>query len=67
MATLYFDSRSSSDDEVFRACRSKSSFATSMSRSFSNMVLFESRRVVISLWSVFWAAFASDLDCLYFV
>lgn len=35
MATLYFDSRSSSDEVVFLACRSKSSFATSISRSFN--------------------------------
>jgi hypothetical protein len=65
MATLYFDSRSSSDEEVFRACLSKSSFATSISRSFSCNVLFESRSVVISLCRVFCAAPASVLDCLY--
>ena len=35
IATLYFDSRSSSDDVVFLACRSKSSLATSMSRNLS--------------------------------
>lgn len=35
IAALYLYSRSSSDDVVFRACRSKSSLATSISRSFS--------------------------------
>lgn len=35
MATLYLDSRSSSEEDVFRAWRSKSSLATSISRSFS--------------------------------
>lgn len=35
MDTLYFDSKSSRDEEVFRACLSKSSFETSISRSFS--------------------------------
>lgn len=66
MATLYLDSISSSDDVVFRACLSKSSFATSMSLNLSCMVLFESRSVVISFCKVFWAAFASILACLYF-
>lgn len=53
IATLYFDSRSSREDVVFRACRSKSSLATSMSRSFSCMVLLVSRSVVISFSNVF--------------
>jgi hypothetical protein len=35
IATLYFDSRSSKDEDVFRAWRSKSSFETSISRSLS--------------------------------
>ena len=35
IATLYLDSRSSSDEVVLRACLSKSSLATSISRSFS--------------------------------
>ena len=48
IATLYFDSRSSNDELVFRAWRSKSSFDTSMSRSRSCIVLLASRRVVIS-------------------
>ncbi len=67
IATLYFDSRSSSDEEVFRACLSKSSFWTSMSRSLSCNVRFVSRSVVISFCKVFWAAPASVLDCLYLV
>jgi hypothetical protein len=40
IATLYFDSKSSSDEVVFRACRSKSSFATSISRKRCCNVLF---------------------------
>ena len=64
--TLYFDSKSSKDDVVFLACRSKSSFATSISRSLSCKVLFVSRRVVISFCKAFWAVFASALDCLHF-
>lgn len=67
IATLYLDSKSSKDDVVFRAWRSKSSFATSISRSFSCSVLLASRRVVISFSSVFCAAFASVLDSLYFL
>lgn len=67
IATLNFDSRSSKDEEVFRACLSKSSLATSISRSFSCNVRFESRSVVISFWRMFCAAFASDFDCLYLV
>jgi hypothetical protein len=67
MATLNFDSRSSSDEDVFRACLSKSSFATSISRNFSCKVRLESRSVVISFWRIFCAAFASVLDCLYLV
>lgn len=53
MATLYFDSRSSKEDEVFRACLSKSSFWTSISRSVSCNVRLESRSVVISFCNVF--------------
>lgn len=67
IATLYFDSKSSMDEEVFRACLSKSSFATSMSLSFSCRVLVVSRSVVISFCKTFCAAFASALDCLYLV
>jgi len=67
MATLNFDSRSSSDEDVFRACLSKSSFATSISRSRSCSVRLASRSVVISFCSAFCAAFASVLDCLYLV
>lgn len=67
MATLCFDSKSSSDDDVFRACLSKSSFATSISRSFICRVRFVSRKVVISFCNVFCAVFASALACLYLV
>lgn len=67
IAALYFDSMSSSDESVIRACRSKSSFATSMSRSLCCIVRFVSLRVVISFSSVFCAAFASVLDSLYFL
>jgi len=67
IATLYFDSRSSREEDVFRACLSKSSFATSISRNLSCNVLFESRSVVISFCKVFCAAPASVLDCLHFV
>ncbi|KAL1844566.1 hypothetical protein VTK73DRAFT_2295 [Phialemonium thermophilum] len=66
MATLYLDSRSSSEEVVLRAWRSKSSLATSMSRSRSCRVRFASRRVVISFSRAFWAALASALDSLYF-
>lgn len=66
IATLYFDSRSSREEVVLRAWRSKSSFATSMSRSLSWSVRFESRRIVISFCNVFCAEAASALDCLYF-
>jgi len=64
---LNFDSKSSSDDDVFRACLSKSSFVTSISRNFSCNVRFASRSVVISCCKVFCAAFASVFACLYFV
>jgi len=67
METLYLDSRSSSDEDVFRACLSKSSFCTSMSRSFICNVRFASRSVVISFCSVFCVTPASVLDCLYLV
>ena len=66
-ATLYFDSRSSSEDVVFRACLSKSSLATSISRNLSCSVRFVSRSVVISFCKRFCAAPASFLDCLYLV
>jgi hypothetical protein len=67
MATLYLDSRSSRDEVVVRAWRSKSSLATSISRSLNWRVLLASRRVVISFSSVPWAEFASDFDSLYFL
>ena len=53
IATLYFESRSSSEDVVFRAWRSKSSFATSISLNRSWSVLLVSLRVVISFCKVF--------------
>lgn len=67
MAALYFDSMSSRDESVIRACRSKSSFATSMSRSLCCIVRFVSLRVVISFSKAFCAAFASVFDSLYFL
>ena len=67
IATLYLDSRSSRDDVVVRAWRSKSSLATSISRSLSWRVLLASRSVVTSFSSTFCAAFASALDSLYFL
>lgn len=67
IATLYFDSRSSREDVVFRACLSKSSLETSMSRNLSCKVRFESRKMVISFCKVFCAAPASVFACLYFV
>ena len=67
METLYLDSRSSNEDVVFLAWRSKSSFDTSMSRSLSCIDLLVSRREVISFWRVVCAVLASALDCLYFV
>jgi hypothetical protein len=67
IATLYFDSRSSNEEDVFRACLSKSSFCTSMSRSFSCNVRLASRSVVISFCKVFCAAPASVFACLYLV
>lgn len=66
IATLYLDSTSSRDEVWCRACLSKSSLCTSMSRSFSCRVRWASRRVVISFCSVFCALFASVLLCLYF-
>ncbi len=48
MATLYLDSRSSNDDVWWRAWRSKSSFCTSMSRSFICSARWDSRKLVIS-------------------
>lgn len=66
MPILYLDSRSSREEVVVRACRSKSSFATSMSRSLSWSVLLASRKLVISFSSPFCAEFDSDLDSLYF-
>lgn len=65
--TLYLDSRSSSDEVVCLACRSKSSLATSMSRSFSCIALLVSRSAVISFWREFCALLASVFDCLYLV
>ena len=65
IATLYFDSRSSNEDDVFRACLSKSSFWTSMSRKVSCRCLFASRSVVISFCKTLCAAPASVFDCLY--
>lgn len=67
IAALYLDSMSSRDESVIRACRSKSSFATSISRSLCCSVRFESLRVVISFSRVFCAAFVSALDSLYFL
>lgn len=67
IAWLYLDSMSSNDDVVLRACRSKSSLATSISLSFNCKVRLVSRRVVISFSSAFWDALASDLDSLYFL
>lgn len=67
IAVLYLDSRSSSEELVCRACRSKSSFATSISRSLCCRVRFVSLSVVISFSRVFWAALASVLDSLYFL
>jgi hypothetical protein len=65
IATLNLDSMSSSDEVVLRACLSKSSFATSISRNLSCNVRLVSRSVVISFCKRFCAAFASFLDCLY--
>lgn len=56
---LYLDSRSSKDDSVFLCFRSKSSLATSISRSRCCRDLFWSRRSVISFCRAFWAAPAS--------
>jgi hypothetical protein len=67
IAWLYFESRSAREDVVFRACLSKSSLATSISRSCSWSVRLVSRKVVISFSRVFCAAFASAFDSLYFL
>lgn len=67
IAALYLDSMSSRDESVIRACRSKSSFATSISRSLCCSVRFVSLKVVISFSRVFCAAFASAFDSLYFL
>lgn len=67
IVALYFDSMSSREESVIRAWRSKSSFATSMSRSLCCNVRFVSLKVVISFSSAFCAAFASVLDSLYFL
>lgn len=67
IVALYFDSMSSREESVIRACRSKSSFATSMSRSLCCNVRFVSLKVVISFSSAFCAAFASVFDSLYFL
>lgn len=66
IATLYLDSMSSRDEVVFLAWRSKSSLATSISRSFSCKLRLVSRRVVISFSRVFWAAFDSAFAFLHF-
>ena len=67
MDTLYFDSTSSSEEVVCRACLSMSSLATSMSRSLSCNDRCWSRNVVISFCRPFCTVLASALDCLYFV
>lgn len=67
IVALYFDSTSSREESAIRAWRSKSSFATSMSRSLCCNVRFASLKVVISFSSAFCAAFASVLDSLYFL
>lgn len=67
IATLYLDSRSSSEDVVLRAWRSKSSFATSVSRSLNCTVRVVSRNFVISFSSEFCAVLASLLDSRYFL
>lgn len=67
IALLYLFSRSSRDEFVWRACLSKSSFATSISRSLCCSVRFVSRKVVISFSKLFWAALVSVLDSLYFL
>lgn len=67
MATLYLDSKSSSDEVWLRAWRSKSSFCTSISRSFIWSVRWVSRKPVISFCRTFCALLASVLLCLYFV
>lgn len=67
MAWLYLDSMSSNEEVVLRAWRSKSSFATSVSRSFSCNERIESRSVVTSFSRAFCAALASALDSLYFL
>ena len=66
IAILYFDSRSSKDEFVFLACRSKLSFDTSMSRNLDCVVLLVSRKLVISFCRVFCAVLASAFACLYF-
>lgn len=67
IAALYLDSRSSRDELVCRACRSKSSFATSMSRSLCCSVRLVSLKAVISFSRVFCAALASVFESLYFL
>lgn len=67
IAILYLDSRSSREEVVLRAWRSKSSFATSVSRSLNCKVRFVSRKVVISFSREFCAALASFLDSRYFL
>lgn len=67
MDALYLFSRSSRDEVVCRACRSKSSFATSISRSLCCSVRLVSLKAVISFSSVFCAALASVFDSLYFL
>lgn len=65
MATLNLPSRSSREEVVLRACRSKSSLATSISRRRSCWLRFVSRKAVISFCRAACALPASILDCLY--
>lgn len=67
IALLYLFSKSSREELVWRACRSKSSFATSISRNLCCNDRLVSRKVVISFSKVFWAALVSVLDSLYFL
>ena len=64
MVWLYLDSMSSSDDSVLRCFLSKSSLATSISRSRNCSVRLVSRSSVISFCSAFWALAASLFACL---
>lgn len=66
MAMLYLDSRSSSDEVVWRACLSKSSLATSISRSRIWSDRFVSLSVVISFSKPFCAELDSAFAFLHF-